>query len=90
MAKNTLTFSSVTRDDGTVEYEAEYTGGSGILQMRCDEPSHVRVYGDAGAGYMEIYCMQANEAVYAVNMDGFNKMKFVSEGTVDECIINEF
>lgn len=72
------------------EYEAEYDGGSGILQLRHAMGARVKVYGDAGAGYMLIHEMEGKEIVRAVNMDGFNKMKFVSDGEVDECIVNEF
>ena len=72
------------------EYECEYDGGSGILQLRHSQGARVSVYGDAGAGYMLIHKMEGREIVRVVNMDGFNKLKFVSDGQVDECIINEF
>jgi len=71
-------------------YVSEYEGGSGILQLRHAMGARVKVYGDAGAGYMLIHEMEGVELVRTVNMDGFNKMKIVSDGLVDECIINEF
>lgn len=71
-------------------YEAEYDGLSGILQLRHAMGARVKVYGDAGAGYMLIHEMEGKEIVRCVNMDGFNSIKLVSDGEVDECIINEF
>ena len=79
-----------TKKDVRPEYEAEYSGGSGILQLRHEMGARVKVYGDAGAGYMLIHEMEGKEIVRAVNMDGFNSLKFVSDGPVDTCIINEF
>ncbi|MBQ7156504.1 MAG: hypothetical protein IJR86_01740 [Bacteroidaceae bacterium] len=72
------------------DYISEYEGGSGILQLRHEMGARVKVYGDAGAGYMLIHEMEGKEIVRAVNMDGFNSLKFVSDGPVDTCIINEF
>lgn len=72
------------------EYEAEYEGDSGILQLRHAMGARVKVYGDAGAGYMLIHEMEGKEIVRCVNMSGFNSIKLVSDGEVDECIINEF
>lgn len=75
---------------GEESYVSEYEGGSGILQLRHSQGARVSVYGDAGAGYMLIHKMEGREIVRVVNMDGFNELKFVSDGPVDECIINEF
>lgn len=72
------------------EYECEYDGGSGILQLRHARGAKVDVYGDAGNGYMLIHKMEGRELVRAVNMEGFDKIKFVSDGQIDECTINEF
>ena len=72
------------------DYISEYEGGSGILQLRHAIGARVKVYGDAGAGYMLIHEMEGKEIVRAVNMAGFNTLKFVSDGPIDECIINEF
>jgi len=81
---------SYTLQDKNKLYAAVYEGDSGILQLRHAMGARVTVYGDAGAGYMLIHEMEGKEIVRAVNMDGFNKMKFVSDGEVDECIVNEF
>lgn len=71
-------------------YVSEYEGDSGILQLRHAMGARVKVYGDAGAGYMLIHEMEGKEIVRCVNMSGFNSIKLVSDGEVDECIINEF
>lgn len=81
---------SYTLQDKNKLYAAVYEGDSGILQLRHAMGARVTVYGDAGAGYMEIHKMEGVELVRCVNMSGFNKMKFVSDCTVEECIINEF
>ena len=72
------------------KYEAEYEGDSGILQLRHAMGARVIVYADAGAGYMEIHKMEGVELIRCVNMSGIDNLKFVSDGTVDECVINEF
>lgn len=81
---------SYTKKDPHPNYEAEYEGDSGILQLRHAMGARVKVYGDAGAGYMLIHEMEGKEIVRCVNMSGFNSIKLVSDGEVDECIINEF
>lgn len=81
---------SYTLQNKEKTYAAEYEGDSGILQLRHAMGARVKVYGDAGAGYMLIHEMEGKEIVRCVNMSGFNSIKLVSDGEVDECIINEF
>ncbi len=81
---------SYTLQNKEKTYTAEYEGDSGILQLRHAMGARVKVYGDAGAGYMLIHEMEGKEIVRCVNMSGFNSIKLVSDGEVDECIINEF
>jgi hypothetical protein len=85
MAKNNLTFTKVGQ-----KYESEYTGESGILQLRLNENAHIIVLGDAGAGYMQIDEMRGSNLVRTLNMAGLTKVKFVSDGPIAQGVVNEF
>lgn len=85
MAKNALTFTQVGQN-----YESEYTGKSGLLQLRLNENAHIRVLGDAGAGYVQISEMRGSNLIRVLHMAGLDKVKIVSDGAVAQGVVNEF
>ena len=83
MAKNTLTFTKVGQC-----YETEYTGDSGVLQLKLYKDERVKVLGDAGAGYAVIALMSGEDIMAYLNMDGFDKVKIVSYAAVVDGLVN--
>ncbi len=85
MAKNTLTFTQAGQN-----YESEYAGNSGMVQLRMNKNAHIKVYGDAGAGYVQIDEMRGSNIIRTLNMAGLDKVKFVSDAPVAQGLVNEF
>lgn len=74
------------------EHKATYSGKSGICQIKKKYAGDwLRVYGDAGLGYMFIGEPDGDgsDVIFHLNMDGFNSMKFVCSGEVVEGCVNE-
>ena len=85
MAKITVSFTQVGQ-----KYEAEYTGESGVLQMRHGKNAMVDVYGDAGAGYVQIALLRGDNIIRTLNMAGLDKVKIVSDAADAECVVYTF
>jgi len=71
------------------QYVAEYTGDSGVLQVKRASIGKVYIYGDAGAGYLLMEDTVANEFFRYLNMDGLNKVKIVSDSAVTTAVVNQ-
>jgi len=85
MAKNQVTFTKVGN-----KYEAEYTGASGVLQMRHGKNALVEVFCNAGAGYVKIDEMRGDNIIRALNMAGLDSVKLVSDAEVQQCVVKTF
>lgn len=73
------------------EFVAEYTDGSGILQLRRVEGGKIRFFASADSddGYMQVWETKAKEIMYYINMTCLDGVKIVSETEVLSATINE-
>lgn len=70
------------------QWVAEYTGDSGVLQVKRNSGGRLYVYGDAGIGYTLMEDIPSNEMMRYLNMEGLVKVKIVSDTEVIASVVN--